>query len=138
MQRFDLIRCSRTSSVAVKWVLQEEHSVEASALRSEASLIAPSLIVVEIGSALWQAVRRGAVSRINAVAALRASLLPFADLVATEVLHMQALTPALDLGHPIDDCFYLALAERENAPLVTADGAMIAAAHEAKIKVRRI
>jgi predicted nucleic acid-binding protein len=126
------------ASVAVKWVLKEEHSADANAIRSEEGLIAPSLIVVEIGSALWKAVRRGAVSRINALAALRASVLPFMELVANDALHVQAFTLALDLGHPIDDCFYLALAERENAPLVTADEAMIAAARKAKIKVRSI
>ena len=45
---------------------------------------------------------------------------------------------ALNLGHPIYDCFYLALAQRQDVPLVTADEAMIAAARKAKVKVRRI
>ena len=126
------------ASVAVKWVLNEDRSAEANALRGEDGLIAPSLIAVEIGSALWKAVRRGHVSRLNALAALRASLLPFSAFVANEDLHLRALPLALDLGHPIDDCFYLALAERENVPLVSADEVMIAAARKAKIKARRI
>ena len=65
---------------------------------------------------------------------MKLTLLPFQELVAVESLQEQALALAIDLKHPVYDCFYLALAERENAPLVTADEAMIAAARKAKIK----
>jgi len=40
--------------------------------------------------------------------------------------------------YPLNACFCLTLAERENAPLVSADEVMITAARKAKIKVRRI
>ena len=39
----------------------------------------------------------------------------------TAPLAPRATAMALDLDHAIYDCFYLALAEREDAPLVTAD-----------------
>ena len=126
------------ASVTVKWVINEQRSAEASALRDDDDLVAPSLIAVKIGSALWKAVRRGAIPRRDALAALRASLLPFANLVADNVLHARALTLAIDVGHPVPDCLYLALAEQQNAPLATADETMMAAARRAKIKVRRI
>jgi predicted nucleic acid-binding protein len=126
------------ASVAVKWVVNEEHSAEANALRAEDDLVAPSLIAVEIASALLKAVRRGAIQRRDALPALRASLLAFANLVTDNALHLRALTLALDLGHPVPDCLYLALAEQQNAPLATADETMIAAARRAKIKVRRV
>jgi predicted nucleic acid-binding protein len=126
------------ASVAAKWALKEEHSASASALRTEEGLIAPSLIAAELGSVFWKAFRRGTFSRTDALTALQLSLRPFQELVATEGLHIQALSLAIDLKHPVYDCFYLALAERENAPLVTADEAMIAAARKAKIRVQRI
>jgi predicted nucleic acid-binding protein len=126
------------ASVAAKWVLPQEFSRRANALRDEAGLIAPSLIVAEIASAIWKAMRRGSVLRAEATAALHAALLPFEDLVAEQTLCVRALALAIELHHPIYDCFYMALAERENIPLVTADEAMIAAARKAKIKVRRI
>ncbi len=50
----------------------------------------------------------------------------------------RAIELATALRHPIYDCFYLAVAECQSAPLVTADETMIAAARKAKIKVRRI
>jgi predicted nucleic acid-binding protein len=37
---------------------------------------------------------------------------------------------ALLQDHPIYDCFYLALAEREHLPIVTADGRLLAAARK--------
>lgn len=126
------------ASVAAKWLLKEEHSLQANALRSEDALIAPALIAAELGNVLWKAYRRGTVSRADALTALQLGLCAFGELVATETLDAQALTLALDLNHSVYDCFYLALAQRESAPLATADVAMIAAARKAKIKVRRI
>ena len=126
------------ASVAVKWVLNEEGSDRASALRDQTGLVAPSLIASEIGNALWKAERRGDISRDDAIAAMRSILGPFDTLAPNETLHMRALELAVDLQHPIYDCFYLALAERENATLLTADARLMAAATKAKIQARRL
>jgi len=127
------------ASIAVKWVLPEADSAAAAALRrQDAELIAPSLVAAEIGSAIWKAARRGNIEHAEALAGIEAALLSFETLFPIEELRVQALALALDLGHPIYDCFYLALAQRRNAPLVTADEAMIAAARRAKIEVRRV
>ena len=40
-------------------------------------------------------------------------------------LRDRALAIAIELRHPAYDCFYLALAERSTAPLVTADERLI-------------
>jgi predicted nucleic acid-binding protein len=127
------------ASVAVKWFLPEPGSAAAAALRDEDSeLTAPSFVAAEIGNALWKAVQRGGATRTEALHGIAAVMIPFQSLIPIEELRVRALMLAIDLRHPIYDCFYLALAERENATLVTADEAMIAAARKAKIKVRRI
>ena len=127
------------ASVAALWVLEQEGSARAHALRSEDRLIAPSLVASEIGSALWKAVRRGAVARADALVAVEEALLPFELLVRDEVLRTRALAIAVDLNHPIYDCFYLALAERERAPLISADRKLIAAGKRMKrIAVRAL
>jgi predicted nucleic acid-binding protein len=126
------------ASIAAKWALKEESSAPANALRTEEGLIAPSLITAELGSAFWKAFRRGTLSRTDAIVALRLSLLPIHELIAAESLHNQALALAIELNHPVYDCFYLTLAAREKAPLVTADETMLAAARKAKIEVRLI
>lgn len=120
------------ASVAALWALDQEGSPRALALRTEGGLIAPSLIAAEIGSAIWKAVRRGAVAPADALIAIEAVLLPFEALIATEELRVRALALAIELKHPIYDCFYLALAERERCPLITADSRLLAAASVVK------
>ena len=126
------------ASVATKWALDEEGSKRANALRNEPDLIAPALIAAEVGNALWKAVRYRSVPKREALAAMGAFLAPFDHLVPSEDLRGRALELAMDLDHPIYDCFYIALAERENAPLITADERQLAVARKAKVKVRRL
>ncbi len=127
------------ASVAALWVLPQEGSDRATALKTEPRLIAPTLVASEIGSALWKAVRRGDATRDDALAALQRSLLPFHELVPDTDLRGRALELAIELDHPIYDCFYLALAERERCPLITADARLIAAAKKMKgIEVRKL
>jgi predicted nucleic acid-binding protein len=126
------------ASVAALWVLEQDGSARASMLRDEGGLIAPSLIAAEIGSAIWKAVRRGAVTRAEALVAMEAVLLPFEALFPTEQLRGRALALAMELEHPIYDCFYLALAERESAGLITADQRLLDVARRTKIKARTL
>jgi predicted nucleic acid-binding protein len=65
-------------------------------------------------------------------------LRPFDRIVSTAELSGQALQVAIDTDHPIYDCFYIALAQRENAPLITADERQVAAARRAKVDVQRL
>lgn len=47
------------ASIAVKWVVEEEGTIEALALRGAAKLIAPDLLIAECANILWKKVRRG-------------------------------------------------------------------------------
>jgi predicted nucleic acid-binding protein len=117
------------ASVAVKWVLPETHSERAAAIRTaDDDLIAPSLACAEIGSAIWRAVLRGDVSAAEAGANLQIAVAHYRRIVALEELASRALDLAMRLRHPIHDCFYLALAERERCALITADRRLLAAA----------
>ncbi|MGO9360054.1 MAG: type II toxin-antitoxin system VapC family toxin [Xanthobacteraceae bacterium] len=127
------------ASVAVKWVLPEAGSDRAAAIRTaDDDLIAPSLACAEIGSAIWRAVLRGDVAAREARQHLQIAVAHYGRIVPLEELAERALELATHLRHPIYDCFYLALAQRENAPLATADETMITAARKVKIKVQRI
>jgi predicted nucleic acid-binding protein len=127
------------ASVVAKWVLDEDGSDRAHTLRNESSLIAPSQLVSEVGNALWKAVRRGDVASGDAIAVIRAVFRPFDVLIPNQELLLRALELAVALDHPIYDCFYLALAERERAPLVSADKKLVAAARRAKgIEIRAL
>ena len=111
------------ASVVVKWLVDEVHSEEAAALLSSGTtVIAPALVFAEAANALWAMRRRGDISTddlVDAVEALRAA--PVAIPVPTLQLTAAAARLAVDLDHPIYDCFYLALAVQTQYPVVTAD-----------------
>ena len=94
------------ASVAVKWFMAEPDSPAAVAARASASrAIAPELIVAEILNASWLALRHQQLAPGQ-----------FHQVAATAPRYLDRL------GHPVHDSFHLALAEREAASLVTADG----------------
>ena len=128
------------ASVAAKWAIEEDASHRAIALRdSEENFIAPSLIVAEIGNALWKRAIRQEMSAYDAVRALQSVVRAFAQLVPPSELTARAIEIAVELRHPIYDCFYLALAERERCALITADAKLIAAAKAVRgVEVRRL
>jgi predicted nucleic acid-binding protein len=110
------------ASVAAKWVLPEDGAERAAALRGESdSFLAPSLVCAEIGNAIWKRATRKEISTADALRALESAIGIFTMLVPMAELSVRATELAIELRHPIYDCFYLALAERERAPLVSAD-----------------
>jgi predicted nucleic acid-binding protein len=121
------------ASVAVKWVLPEAGSDRAAAIRAaDADLIAPSLAYAEIGSAIWRAVLRGDVDAAEARGELRLAVAHYQRIVPFEEIADRAMELAIRLRHPIYDCFYLALAERERCPMITADRRLVVAAKAIK------
>jgi predicted nucleic acid-binding protein len=121
------------ASVAAKWVLPESDSDKAENLRRTGeTLIAPTLIVAEIGNAVWKRAVRGEMSSAEAVDAVETATALLASLVPVEQLAARAIELSISLRHPIYDCFYLALAEREGAPIITADAKLLGAAKKMK------
>ncbi len=109
------------ASVAVKWVLRETGSDAADALLDDHDLIAPDLWLAEAGNALWRRARIGEITANEAN--VRLSELRNAPVAshAIEPHVDQALNLAIELGHPVYDCLYLALAARHMTHVVTAD-----------------
>ena len=128
------------ASVAAKWFLPEPGSDAAAELRKQDNdLIAPVLVVAEVGSAFWKSAMRGDLAGLDVVDMLRNAAGHFNRLIPVESIAAEAMALAIDLKHPIYDCFYLALAVRERAPLVSADKRLIAAGKRAKgIEVRAL
>ncbi len=111
------------ASVAVKWLVAESLSEEsATLLDSGVTLLAPDLLFAEATSALAAKHRQGEMSPeqlAEAVDLLRTA--PVATPLSMRRLAASSARLASDLGHPVYDCFYLALAIHENYPVVTAD-----------------
>jgi predicted nucleic acid-binding protein len=110
------------ASVALKWFVPEPYSAKADDLvRAEAELIAPSIIWSELANAVWKNARLGNVDSgiWDDVAAKLPCLLAIHN---TEGLLLQtAVKLAMEHGHPVYDCVYLALAIQTGARVVTVD-----------------
>ena len=110
------------ASVAVKWLVEEEHSAAADMLlEGDHELHAPHLMASEVGNALWRKARVGEMEP-SRVAALTSAIPEMAVRWADDQsVCSEAVRLALDLDRPVYDCVYLALAHRIGATLVTAD-----------------
>jgi predicted nucleic acid-binding protein len=112
------------ASVAVKWLVTEKFSdLAVRLLDGKVTLIAPELLFAEAGNALWAMCRRQDISAedfAEAIDILKAA--PVTIPASMRQLVASASRLALDLDHPVYDCFYLALGVQEHYPVVTADG----------------
>jgi predicted nucleic acid-binding protein len=124
------------ASVAVKWFFPEIGSPAAQALLNEtAPLAAPALVRVEVYAGITRKVRLGEIAPEEARTACqlwaRAIESGVLSLVPDEEVLPAATDCALKLAHPLQDCLYLALAQREQAVLITADPKFYARAQPA-------
>jgi predicted nucleic acid-binding protein len=109
------------ASVAFKWLLDEEGSDRADDLAGSEPLSAPSLLRAEVGNALLKKVLRGEITDSAAQAAHGAIGSFISDWEEMAALADDAFAIAIELSHPIYDCYYLALAQIREVGLITAD-----------------
>ena len=111
------------ASVALKWYLNDEpNGAEARALLNAGeTLIAPDIVIAEVCNAAWRGVRANRIRDTQAQEIARSVPNLFDVLVSGSDLAERGMTIAIQLDHAAYDCFYLALAEARDAPLVTAD-----------------
>ncbi len=109
------------ASVAVKWLVDEAGSDRALDLRHE-NLIAPELVRIEAANVLRSLAAREAISEDVAISRFAFfQNAPVTIVGHDDALERRALELALRFRHPVYDCIYLALAERTDRTLITAD-----------------
>lgn len=91
-------------------------------LAADAALIAPDLLLLELGNVLWKKVRVGDVTRVEAEQIAHSVPAMLGEIHPAAALVHRARAISLDLDHPIYDCVFLALAESKATVLVAADG----------------
>jgi predicted nucleic acid-binding protein len=108
-------------------------------LEDAGALVAPALARVEVAAALVKKAQRAEMPREACARALdlwrRTLAADRLVLVADEEDLVAGCGLALDLGHPLPDCLYLALSIRLDVPLVTADRRFVRRAGERHPKV---
>ena len=123
------------SSVAVKWILQEDRSEQARSLfiatvGAGEPIVAPSLLTIEITNILRQRIRRDREFSLERALRLLRDFEQFPiDIHDPPDLHRRALALADELDLPATyDAHYLALAETLACPLWTDDRRLQSAA----------
>ena len=119
------------ASVAVKWFLPEPHRDKAEALLSDflnqgLSLVAPDLLVAEVGNTLWKrSVKTGEIS----IGEAEESYLDFLNLrmplESSASLAEHAFNLAQQERHPVYDTLYIVLALDHSCELITADEILV-------------
>jgi predicted nucleic acid-binding protein len=109
------------ASVAFKWFVPEDGSEAAIRLLHDHELTAPEHFLAEVANALWKALLRAALDRATYDADIERLPSAVSVLLPISPLIVRSAQIAATLRHPIYDCLYLACAEQESLPLITAD-----------------
>lgn len=100
-------------------------------VRAGEVLIAPTLLMFETSNALHQMQRAGSIAALAADAALQAALALPLELISDDLMFERAFDIARRLRLSASyDAHYIALAERESAPLWTADKRLYNSVHQ--------
>jgi predicted nucleic acid-binding protein len=122
LEKADASRAVIDASIVIKWVVEEDGTAEALALRrAYDKLLAPDLLVSECANVLWKKVARGQLTPEEAQLAARLIASAEIELVETRAFLETATMLAIKLSHPAYDCTYLALATAQGCSFVTAD-----------------
>ena len=124
------MRAVLDSSVALKWVLSEPDSLKAVQLRDDFvrgahDLIGPEIFAVEVAHALAKAERRNILRPPLGSQHLADVLNTLPQLFPSLALLPRAFGIASAARIGVYDCLYVALAEREKCPLITADDRLV-------------
>ena len=122
------------ASVATKWfVVENLHEEARRLLDGGEDLHAPDLLVTELANAAWKKAMRKEIGHRQAREIAVACLDGVPTLHASTEFTERALRIALELGHPVYDCIYIACAEALNGVLVTADIGLQKASENTKL-----
>lgn len=115
------------ASVAVKWYVPEAGSEAAAALlHQERQLLAPDLIVPELGNTIWNKTRRGELTAAEAASIIGAfTATSLLSIVPSTPLLAGAVEIAMRFDRSVYDAVYLALAVVEEIPFLTADERLV-------------
>lgn len=124
------------ASIAFLWFVREPDRWGAQRLlETDATLLAPDLMAVEVTNAWWKKLRRREMDMADVEQAVTNLLALGIAWTAAAALLRPAARLAVELGHPVYDCVYLALARSHSASLATADDRLRRAAQHLGLRV---
>ena len=126
------------ASVSAKWVVEEDHSSQAITLLQCEERHAPDHWQAEAINVLWSKVFKGDLTAADAQD--RMMLLSRAPIIGTPIAELMPRAFAISVANSITiyDSLYLALAEKRNIPLVTADKSLIRSMSSDAVLAKRL
>ncbi|HEY4908881.1 MAG TPA: type II toxin-antitoxin system VapC family toxin [Methylomirabilota bacterium] len=125
------------ASIAFLWFANEPDRWGADQLlETDSPLLAPDLMAVEATNAWWKKHRRREMERADVEQAVTNLLALGIGWTPSAALLPSAARLAVELGHPVYDCLYLALAAAHAVPIATADERLRQAAKRIGVRVK--
>lgn len=115
------------ASVVVKWVLKEEYTDDALLIRDryidgKIKLYAPPLIRYEVANAIWKAVRKKILDKLDAVKALENLIVLLPRIIKLKRENfLNALNLAIKYAITVYDAVYIVLRDIVGGVFITAD-----------------
>lgn len=123
-------------SAAIEILLKKEKSsLFDSTYRNANWVIAPDLYVSELSNALWKYHKAKVLSHEECVQHVEDGIALIDDYFEAKELWKEALSESIKNGHSVYDMYYLVLARRNDATLVTNDGKLADHCGKAKLEV---
>lgn len=113
------------SVVAAAFSSEPLRAEAASILSSRRRLLAPDLLVAEVGNVAWKRYRRGELSGAEAEALMADVLRLPIELIPSGALVGAALPLAIQSGRSVYDCLCLALAVEHATTMITGDRRLV-------------
>lgn len=122
------------ANVGLKWFIEEPRSPAARKILDKgASFIAPDIFIPEICNVVWKKVKNQEITAKQGEAIVTNVPMVLDRIVPSSEVAGRAFALAVQFNHPVYDCLYLALAERESSTLITDDAKLVTLAKKAKL-----
>jgi predicted nucleic acid-binding protein len=122
------------ANVGLKWFIEESRSPAARKILDKgASFIAPDIFIPEICNVVWKKVKNQEITAEQGQAIVSNVPMVLDHIVPSSEVAKRAFALAVQFNHPVYECLYLALAERESISLVTDDVKLVTVAKKARL-----
>ena len=122
------------ANVGLKWFIEEPRSTAARKILEKGNaFIVPDIFIPEICNVVWKKFKNQEVTAEQGQAIVTNVPAVIDHIVPTAELAQRAFDLAVQFNHPVYDCLYLALAERESITFITDDAKLVTVGKKAKL-----
>lgn len=123
-------------SAAIEIIFQREKVNRFKSIYNQGSwIIAPDLFIAEITNVLWKYYRAGLISHMDCLQYVQDGIDMIDDFIKTRELWKESLAEGIKNNHSIYDMYYAVLARRNDATLITNDGALARVCEKLSIEI---